>query len=148
MKYQECIQSLNSSEEMLNIPDGWKMEAPIIFYEDGIRQIGYLFSRYGNGKATLKLMLGVSTDDGKVARYNTDKLKEVFQVNIEELDAICIKDYDIYFEQKEEQEAIMGDVVDDKAFSRERLLQLTQQLFSTEQYEEIVLRIGKDFYKQ
>lgn len=148
MDYHKCVQTLFASEEMANIPDSWKMEAPILFRDAGKRKIGYLFTQCINGRATVKLMLSVSTDDGKVTKYTTDKLKDDFQANIETLDAICIKDYDVYFQKKEEQEAIIGDVLDGNEISWEHLMELTKELFSPQQYEEIVLRIGKDFYKQ
>lgn len=147
MDYNRCKQALYNSEAMENIPDSWKEEVPIIFDECGIRKIGFLFSIVKNGKTKLKKMIAVSIENIEVVEYTIEQLKEKFQVSDQYLETISISDYDMYFSKKERYEGMFLDIINGNKNMKENLVQLTKELFSIEQYEKIVLRIGMNFYK-
>lgn len=147
MDYSKCKQALYDSEAMEKIPDRWKEEVPIIFDEFGKTKIGFLFSFCKNGKTKLKGMIAVSVEDMEVTEYTIEDLKEKFQVSDQYMEAAKIDDYDIYFSKRQLHESMISGVVNGNDKDMESVIQLTKKLFSIEQYEKIVLRIGVDFYK-
>lgn len=149
MKYSECKQVLYNSKNMLSIPDKWKEEVPIIFDEGEKRKLGFLYSIAKDGKVKLKKMIAVSTESAEITEYSIEELQENYYVSDQYLEAISIKDYDVYFSQKEEYETLISDIVDgDSCIKAEYFLQLTKALFSAEQFEKVVSRIGKEFYQK
>ena len=147
MDYNECKQALYNSEAMEKIPDAWKEEVPIIFDEFGKRKIAFLFSFCKNKKTKIKRMIAVSVEDMEVTEYTIEELKENFHINDQYMEAVKIDDYDIYFLQKQQHESMISSVVSGNDNDMECVIQLTKKLFSIEQYEKIVLRIGEGFYK-
>lgn len=148
MNYNECKQVLYNSDAIEKIPDSWKEEVPIIFDEHGKKKIGFLFSIVKNGKTKLKKMIAVSIENGEIREYTIEELQDLFQVSNQYLRAININNYDVYFLQKQEYEIIFSKIVEGNSYiDMNYFLELTKVLFSLEQYEHIISRIGKDFYK-
>ena len=76
-----------------------------------------------------------------------EQLKGKFKVNDQYMEAVNVTDYDEYFLKKERHESMLSDIASGNENMRGNFVQLTKELFSTDQYKEIVLRIGTDFYK-
>ena len=146
MSYNDCKQALFNSSAIGDIPDNWYRDMPVIFIFDNIVYVGFLFWKYAKETVTLKRMISVNTSTNELKVFSSEQMSKMFDFERFTVKALTIEDREKYISVGKEYEQIIGHIIDNPTDDYSKLSNIAKQLFSEEQYESIIQKIGSTFY--
>lgn len=146
MSYNDCKQALFNSSAIGDIPDNWYRDMPVIFVFDNIVYVGFLFWKSAKETVTLKRMISVNTSTNEIKVFSSEQMSKMFGLDQFTVKALTIEEREQYISAGKEYEQMVEHIIDNPTDDYSQFSNIAKQLFSEEQYEAIIQKIGSTFY--
>lgn len=149
LKYSEIKTALYNSTEIQQIPDKWEESIPFFCNIKGENVVAFLYLNVSD-YITVKQMIGVNQESGKVIQLKPDELIDLFSLDCGAIKPVEVRDYDKYFSDKELYETIFSGFCDDnRSFAQNKLeaLNLLKSIVGIELFESVFAFIAAEYIK-
>lgn len=149
LNYLEIKTALYNSTEIQQIPDKWEESIPFFckIKEDNV--VAFLYWSVSD-YLTVKQMIGVNRESGKVIQLKRDELIELFSLDCDAIKPVEVRDYDEYFSNKERYENIFSGFCDDNrsfAKNKHEALNLLKSIVGVDLFENVFTFIATEYIK-
>lgn len=150
LKYSEIKTALYNSTEIQEIPDKWEESIPFFCKIKEENVVAFLYWSVSD-HLTLRHMIGVNRESGKVIQLKHDELIELFSLGHDSIKPVEVRDYDKYFSDKERYEKIFSEYCDkNKTFSENKseTLNLLKSIVGIDLFENVFMFIAPEYIKE
>jgi len=150
LKYSEIKTTLYNSTEIQKIPDKWEESIPFFCKIKEENVVAFLYWSVSD-HLTLRHMIGVNRESGKVIQLKHDELIELLSLGSDPIKPVKVRDYDKYFSDKERYEKIFSEYCDgNKIFpeNKSEALNLLKSIVGIDLFEKVFMFIAPEYIKE